>query len=186
MIWSAALDPAILSVAVMPGDGAWKDRIVLGDVAPWLTIVADGAGQEHVLLSDGWHHIRLDVEEGCLSGREAVCLRYRLEGVGSAEAMLLPLRRFLAFCRQRRFVPGLFPLDPGIERGLAMLRVHDALKDGASQREIGAALFGEKRIAAEWGGVSDSLRSRVRRLVRDARGMARGGYRQLLRRGGAA
>ena len=183
MIWSAAFDPAILSVAVVPGLGPAGDRIVLSELAPWLTIVTDSAEREHVLLSDGWHHIRLDVEDGCLMGQEAVCLRYRLEGVSSAQAMLLPLRRFLAFCGQRRFVPGLFPGDPGIERGIAMLRVHDALVDGASQREIGAALFGEERVAGEWGGASDSLRSRVRRLARDARTIACGGYRQLLRRG---
>lgn len=63
-----------------------------------------------------------------------------------------------------------------------MLRVHDAIGRGASQREIGAALFGEERVARDWVGESDSLRSRVRRLVGEAHAMARGGYRQLMRR----
>jgi len=63
-----------------------------------------------------------------------------------------------------------------------MLRVHDALQEGASQREIGATLFGDERVAHDWIGESDSLRSRVRRLVREANAMARGGYRQLMRR----
>ena len=51
----------------------------------------------------------------------------------------------------------------------------------ASQREIGAVLFGEDRVLLDWGDRSESLRSHVRRLVRDARAMARGGYRQLMR-----
>ena len=38
------------------------------------------------------------------------------------------------------------------------------------------------RVLRDCDGASDSLRSRVRRLVREARATARGGYRQLLRR----
>ncbi len=63
-----------------------------------------------------------------------------------------------------------------------MLRVHDAVVDGASHREIASVLFGETRVAADWNGRSDSLRSCVRRLVRGARSMASGEYRSLLRK----
>jgi len=96
--------------------------------------------------------------------------------------ILLPLRRFLDLCRHRRFARSLFPREARIDRGIEMLRVHDAIGQGASQREIGAALFGDERVARDWVGESDSLRSRVRRLVREAHAMARGGYRQLMRR----
>lgn len=181
VIWSAAWDPATLTVAVAPGHGLVRDRIELGELAPWLTIVAGSAGSEHVLLSDGWHHVRLDVAEGQLKGRDAVWLQYRIDGLTTAGEQILPLRRFLALCRLRRFPSALFPRDPRIARGIDMLRVHDALDEGAIQREIAAALFGEQRVADEWGGASDSLRSRVRRLAGDARAMARGGYRFLLR-----
>ncbi|WP_425424013.1 DNA -binding domain-containing protein [Sphingomonas sanxanigenens] len=118
-----------------------------------------------------------------MEGQEAVLLQYRLHGLASAEARLLPLRRFLNLCRHRRFARSLFPRDPRIDRGIAMLRVHDATGQGASQREIAAILFGDQRVARDWVGESDSLRSRVRRLVREAGAMARGGYRQLMRRG---
>ncbi|WP_158266335.1 DNA -binding domain-containing protein [Allosphingosinicella deserti] len=134
------------------------------------------------MLSDGWHHIRLDVDKGRLTGNEAVMLRYEMRGMVSAQARLLPLRRFLHVARYRRFARSLFPPDARIGRLIDMLRVHDALKAGASQREIGEALFGAGRIASDWNGGSDSLRSRVRRLVREARAMARGGYRDLMRR----
>lgn len=167
----------------MPSDPADPDSIRTERLAPWLALATDSEGREHAVLSDGWHHIRLDVEEGRLAGQEAVLLRYRLHGLVSAESRLLPLRRLIDLCRHRRFARSLFPRDPRIARGIELLRVHDALEDGASQREIGIALFGDERIGRDWGGTSDSLRSRVRRLVREARSMARGGYRQLMRRG---
>ncbi len=66
-------------------------------------------------------------------------------------------------------------------RWLMVLRVHDALMDGASQREIGKALYGETLSERGWDGQSDSIRSRVRRLAGEARAMAQGAYRHLLR-----
>ncbi|MGC6331151.1 DUF2285 domain-containing protein [Rhizorhabdus sp. FW153] len=134
-----------------------------------------------MLLSDGWHHIRLDIEQGRLTGEKAVLLRYRLHGLATVEARLLPLRRLVDLCRHGRFTRSLFPPDPRITRAIIMLRVHDALQEGASQREIGIGLFGAARVAEDWAGRSDSLRSRIRRLVREAREMACGGYRQLMR-----
>lgn len=167
-------------MAAVPALERGEDALLLSDIEPWLTIATDHRGVEHVLLSDGWHHIRLDIEEGRLSGHHAVRLEYRLAGLASADAMLCPLRRFLGLCRQRRFVPALFPTDPRVARGLEALRISDALEHGASQRDIAVALVGEERVEREWAGVSDALRSRVRRLIRHAREMAGGGYRSLL------
>jgi len=170
-------------VIAVPSDPDDPDSIVTDRLAPWLAIATDADGHEHAVLSDGWHRIRIDVEEGSIARAEAVLLHYRLLGVASAEPKILPLRRFLELCRRGRFARSLFPRDPRVERWLTALRVHDALAAGASQREIGAALFGEERILLDWRGRTDSLRSRVRRLVRDAEAMARGGYRGLMNRG---
>lgn len=134
------------------------------------------------MLSDGWHRIRIDIEQGSIACGEAVLLHYLLYGIASAGPKILSFRRFFELCRSGRFARSLFPRDPRIERGLMVLRVHDARAAGASHREIGAALFGEEQISLDWGERTDSLRSRVRRLVRDAQAMARGGYRQLLQR----
>lgn len=183
IIWHADLDPGTLRVIAVPSDPANPDSIRTDRLAPWLALATDSHGREHAVLSDGWHRIRIDVDEGSIAREEAVLLHYRLLGVTSAEPKILPLRRFLELCRRGRFARSLFPRDPRIERWLTVLRVHDALAAGASQREIGAALFGEERIVLDWSDSSDSLRSRVRRLVRDARTMACGGYRHLLTRG---
>ncbi len=182
IIWHADLDPGTLRVAAVPSDPRDPDSVRIERLTPWLTIAVDGEGREHAVLSDGWHRIRIDIEQGSMADGEAVLLHYRLRGVASAKSKVLPLRRFLELCRSGRFARSLFPRDPRVERWLTVLRVHDALAAGASHREIGAALFGEKHVSLDWSERADSLRSRVRRLVRDAQAMAQGGYRHLLRR----
>ena len=182
ILWHAALDPGTLEISVQPASPDDPDCLVIEHIAPWLTCVEGSNGSEHAVLSDGWRHIRIDVSGGRLSGQKAVHLHYRLHGMTSARSRMLPLRRFLGLCQHRRFGLSLFPRDPQTHRWLEMLRVHDAVQDGASHREIASALFGESRVDTDWNGRSDSLRSRVRRLVRDARAMAAGGYRSLLRR----
>ncbi|WP_233503687.1 DNA -binding domain-containing protein [Sphingomonas psychrotolerans] len=75
----------------------------------------------------------------------------------------------------------LYPPDRRVDRWILALRVHDALVAGASQREIARVLFGDLPANGEGDRRSDSLRSRVRRLVADARLLAGGGYRALMR-----
>ena len=116
---------------------------------------------------------------GSLAGGP-VLLHYHLSGINGLEPKILPLRRFLQLARRGRFAESLFQRDRAIDRWLLLLRVRDALADGATQREIAGALFGDARVSRDWSGDSDSLRSRTRRLVGGARAMARGGYRRLL------
>lgn len=181
IIWRAELDPGALRVVAVPADATSPGRIHPDQLAPWLTLAVDADGLEHAVLSDGWRHIRLDLEAGSL-GSGPVVLHYHLQGLRSAETRVLPLRRFLHLCRHHRFAASLFPADARVARGLALLRVHDALQTGASHREIADALFGEERVARDWSHRSDSLRSRIRRLAAEARGLAHGGYRSLMRR----
>lgn len=181
IIWSAALDPDILRVEALPApDSAGEDALDPAALHAWMTIVGDRSGREHVVLSDGWRHIRLDVDSGSLRTGNPVVLRYRIEGQASARAVMLPLQRFLHLCRHRTFARSLFLPDLRMPRWIALLRVHDAIAAGASQREIAEVLFG-KAAAKDWRGASESWRYRMRRLVGDARRMAAGGYRALLR-----
>ena len=179
IIWHADLDPGTLHVVALPCAPDHPDGIARDRLTPWLAVETDREGREHAVLSDGWHRIRLDIDEGSIAA-DAVLLRYQLAGTVSAEPKILPLRRLIDLCRRGRFARSLFPDDPRIARWVTMLQVHDALAAGATQREIGVALFGEARIAQDWNAANDSLRSRVRRLVRGTQTMARGGYRRLL------
>lgn len=166
----------------LPGCPNDPDSIAPRQLAQWLTIATDPDGIEHVVLSDGWRHIRLDIEAGSLAGPDPVVLHYRLYGIPAAETKILPLRRFLHLCRNRRFSASLFPTDRLIDRGLLLLRVHDALRAGAGHRDIAAALYGTERVERDWREPSESLRSRVRRLISEAVASANGGYRSLMRR----
>lgn len=109
-------------------------------------MMSDAEGGEHAVLSDGWHHIRLDVEAGTLSAGPVI-LRYGLEGSMSARPKLLPLRRLVDFSLHRRFARALYPVDPRVARWLMTLQVLDGLAARASQREIGEALYGAERVS---------------------------------------
>jgi hypothetical protein len=180
IIWHADLDPGTLSAVARRTDPDDPDGVSPDRLARWLTIARDEQGAEHAVLSDGWHHIRIDLEAGTLSGGPVV-LDYRLWGMRHVRAKILPLRRFVHLCTEGRFSRTLFPADPAVARLITALRVHDALSAGATQREVAEILVGVEQARFDWNGASDSLRSRVRRLVKEARRLAAGGYRSLLR-----
>lgn len=182
IIWHADFDPGALRVVASPADPGDPDAVDPRLLVPWLTVAMGHDAREHAVLSDGWHHIRLDVERGTLATAIPTILHYRLQGIDTAQRALLPLRGMIYLCRYRRFPVALFPPEPTTVRAQLLLKVHDALAEGASQKEIARALVGPARADGEWNGRSDALRSRVRRLVKDVRRMAQGEYRNLLRR----
>lgn len=179
IIWHADFDPGALRVRALPIGASHPDAIDAAALAPWLSAVTDSHG-EHAVLSDGWHHIRLDIAQGTLAPGCPVLLHYQLQGFMALQPKILPLRRLIDLHRYRRFSRSLYPTDPRISRMLQALRVHDALMAGASQREIARALFGASALPAWSSARGDSLRSRVRRLVAQARRLAGGGYRALM------
>jgi hypothetical protein len=62
-----------------------------------------------------------------------------------------------------------------------MLRAADALAAGAGQREIAQLLLSEEAGEPRWRTRAPSLRSQAQRLVRAARRMESGSYRELLK-----
>ncbi|MFA7584730.1 MAG: DUF2285 domain-containing protein [Novosphingobium sp.] len=182
IIWRADVDPGILRIIAVPAALAEPGSFRLDRIARWLTVVEGKGGKEHAVLSDGWRHIRLDVAVGSLREAPTVHLRFCGSDWTKAETGLLPMQRLFALYRHGRFAASLFPADPRIGRWVELLRVHDAITAGASHREIAIVLFGAERVKSDWREAGESLRSRVRRLVYDARHMALGGYRRLLRR----
>jgi hypothetical protein len=51
---------------------------------------------------------------------------------------------------------------------------------GKTYRQIATTIFGEKRVTEEWGGASQFLKDRTRRLVAKGHELMTGGYRDLL------
>ncbi|WP_334185951.1 DNA -binding domain-containing protein [Novosphingobium sp.] len=179
IIWSVDVDPGTIELEALPAAAGDRDAIDPAAFASWLSIVAAQDGREHIVIGDGFRRIRLDVIAGSLA-KGPVYPRYRLGGIGSLRSRVLPLRRLLALCKHRRFVVSLFPEDPKMGRLVDMLRVHDGIVCGASLSDLVSTLYGRKSDVSDARGY-DSMRSRARRLVREARALAAGGYRQLMR-----
>ena len=144
------------------------------------TVLRCPDGHEHLLLSDGVHHLQMEVTAGSLLDGP-VRFRYELSGFRHIEAKTLTLRRLLLLRRLGRFPLGLFPPERRARRWAMALQAYDGVRAGASHRDIAAALFGEKVVQEDWSGRSHYLRLRVQRLIRTADKLVKGGYRDLLR-----
>ena len=170
----------MLPAEVLPvrrGDGDAFDLHRFDSLA---TVLRSPDGHEHLFLSDGAHHLQIEVTAGTLLDGP-VRFHYELSGFKHIEAKTLTLRRLILLRRLGRFPRGLYPPERRARRWAMALRAHDAAGAGATHREIAAALFGEKVVKEDWCSRSDYLRLRVQRLVRTADKLVNGGYRDLLR-----
>jgi len=177
-LWCRSSHPYVLSCrrtkAGLPGD-----LFNPGAVSRLARLVTCN-GADHLLLSDGYRSVRLDAPAGTFaSGR--VALAYDIAGLASAAPPLLTLRRFVALGVHSDFAASLHPQERRARRWILELRAFDALQAGASQRDIARYLIGAAAGAPRWRTTDPSLRSAAQRLVRAARRMAAGGYRDLLR-----
>jgi hypothetical protein len=163
------------AVRAVPGAEAFE----LHDQTVPVTLVVEPGGREELLLGRGAWSIRLSIRSGTL--REGpVRLAYALDGFGALDAPLLTLRRLLALQRDHRFPVALFPRRSGGRRWVRLVAALDALAIDPRQRAVATALYGAPVVNADWVGRSDFLRSRVRRLIRQARQLAGGGYIDML------
>jgi hypothetical protein len=179
LLWHARLDPAVLVVEASPALSNDPEAFDLAGSEVFAVVAKGSSDIEHVALSDGFRRIRIDVVSGTLL-EGPVVMTHILTGLTGVSPKLLALRRLIALTRTRRFGASLFPVASQTARLVAALQVFDGLSAGASQRDIGVTLYGQQRVAAEWNGASDSMRSRVRRLVTLTYSLAAGGWQRLL------
>jgi len=175
-VWTANVDPFVLAAAasMSPSSNDLFDAARAGSLA---TCHLDGAG-EHWLFSDGWCQVRLDIVEGSLrSGPRR--LDYSLGGLAGALPAALTLRRLAALARTGRLIPSLFPPERRARRWALVLRAHDAIVAGATQREIALHLLGLEPLP-RWRIEAPSYRRRVQRLVEAARSVASADSRRWL------
>lgn len=175
-LWRSLEHPYVLRVD--PGGSGAADVFDFKSRQRFARVVQDKAG-DHLLLSDGFRTIRLDAPTGTLTSGP-VALRYSIDGVAAAERPLLTLRRFLALARTGRFSRSLHRRETRSGRWILLLRTWDALASGADQRGIAEQLLSHSVSEAGWRIREPSVRSQVQRLVRSARRLASGGYRELL------
>ena len=177
-VWRQEFFPYVVE-ATAAEEGADDDRLDLRRLKLLVTLVAGPNGTEHLLLSDGFRSVRVDIVSGTLRTGPAR-LRYQLEGLRSLDKQLLTLQQLLALARTGQFSSMLHPRDRRARRWIMLLRTQDALAAGASQREIAVELLGKSAADGRWRVDAPTLRSQAQRLVRGARGLANGGWRMLL------
>src|SRR3954470_11516919 len=100
-LWRRDVFHYVLEIEALPG-GSSEDLFELDRLASLATLSREDTGEEHVLLSDGFHNIRIDVLEGSLA-RGPAMLRYRLAGLAGIAEPLIVLRRLLALWQTGRF-----------------------------------------------------------------------------------
>lgn len=180
MLWDPGFDASVLRVEARLATTAQLNGFDVSRCAARAVVVKEGSSGEQCLLFAGRHHVRLHVIAGTLlEGR--VMLRFEIDWRLPPEPAISTLRRFLHLCRSGEMSAGRPVPDRTVQRIIFALRVHDALAQGASIRDIGILLFGRARIEAEWRDPGESLKSQCRRLIASARAMADGGYKDLLR-----
>ena len=177
-IWRREAYPAVLTAQAGQGGGA-DEQFEIKRLRRLAGEVLRVGRVQHVLLSDGLHSIRLDIT-GAPLDRGPVWLGYRLHGIAGAERPLSTLQRLLSLYRTGRFTRLLHPPERRASRWVLMLRTHDALEAGASQREIAADLLGAQVSQPNWRHEVLAARSQAQRLGRAARALAAGDYRHFL------
>jgi hypothetical protein len=133
---------------------------------------------QHLLLSDGFRGIRLDVRGAALAAGPAR-LSFEIGGIEGLDRPLLVLRRLRCLLGKGRFCSSLHPQFRQAQRQVKLLRTFDALQAGASHADIASILAG-KLERRRWRIHSPSLRSQAQRLARTARRLADGGFWNLL------
>lgn len=177
-IWRREVYPSVLSARAADA-GEAEERFDLSRLRIVATLVRNRSGMEHVLLSDRGRTLRLDIVSGTICNGP-VLLRFELAGLRSVDRPLLTLRQLVALWGAGRFSRALHPLEVRAARWILLLRTHDALATGADQREIASCLLDAEAAGPRWRVQAPALRSRVQRLVREARRMAARGYLSLL------
>jgi len=178
LFWRADWDSSVVAVDAVPSSSGDADSFDIGRFADRVTLLRHPDGHESVLFSDGARHLQFEIVSGTVMAGP-VRLHYRLSGFYSIEIQTLSIRRLAQFCRLGRFPLTLCPPERRAQRWIEMLRAWDGVQAGAKQRDIAAALYGDRAAQSLW---DDGYRTRVQRLIRAAEGMVGGGYLDLLRR----
>lgn len=162
-LWRVDVDPFVLTTTARscPDGCSNFEPVRFGEPA---TVIDDDAG-ERWLFGSAARGLRLDVRAGTLrNGPVKLTVHVSRFHMPS----LIALGRLIALARNGGWRRGHFPAERRAKRWALVLRVHDALEDGARQRDIADCLFGTSGIA-RWRIEAAPVRRRTQRLVEAAR-----------------
>jgi hypothetical protein len=169
-IWSSSICGDVLRAHVSDPFAPYRDRVDLRLLSRFVTVAIGADEVEHLLLSDGRHSLRIDVEVGTLIGCPA-SLTYLLHGISGLKGPIGSLERLA-----KLITTGCFSTQPASSidrrrRWLQELRVADAIAEGCDQQTIARVLFNDAIAPSRWRIENGSYRRRVQRLVLSARSL---------------
>lgn len=173
-MWQAAWDRQVLQADAVACAAHHADSLLIEQLGDLATVVRIGT-IEHLLLTDGWRRVRVDICSGTLHAGP-VLLRWRLAGIRSTAPRTRALRRFRSVIATGRFPNRYWERDPRTHRWTLALRAHDALRAGASQRDIAEALIAREPLEPGWRAKTPSVRLRAQRLAVLARALRGRGF----------
>lgn len=178
VFWSPEASSSVLRVHAVPVSGQGDAHAFDGSGLRCRMVLLDSSGAEqHVLFCDGARRLQIAVAGANVRGG-ACLLASAVIARRLLESRFQLLRRLSDLAETGHLAPRLYPSDPRCQRLCRILQMLDGEIDGASQRDIAIALFGDRRAYADW---SDTLRDRIRRALRRARWLMNRGYFVLLR-----
>ncbi|UVO50158.1 DUF2285 domain-containing protein [Sphingomonas sp. SUN019] len=159
MVWTAAIDPGVLSVTARP-----RPRASFDLTRHRFDVVVDNDGTEHVAIHLPGGLLRLDVIAGTVLHGPAD-LRAHVELAACTPRQLASLDRLLRLGGMRD--PGRRPPPPDrrLPRLIEALRIADALAQGASLAGIAGGLSADGHRSGDWPGDGEHHKSAIRRRV---------------------
>jgi hypothetical protein len=169
-MWSAAVDPRVLSARVAAVAGG---RARLFDMSSSDIVRLQGPQGDHLLIDCGGQAVRLDIIDGTTT-TGPVSLHFDLVDDDRLDIQIATIRMFAC--------PSTVPNRRArLADRLLALHALDAHGAGASLREIAEILL----APGEWPGDGEHRKSRVRRLLATGHALVRDGPRAILAIDGA-
>lgn len=178
LIWGETIDPGIVLVRAV----RTRSGVDFADADVRIDQVRGKGGILHIAIVKDARRIRFDLV-GHTIDAGPVRLLIDCPGLGAMRRASQLLGALEYLMRIGAFPASLTRMEPRTMRQVQLLRVHDARCAGVSARDIATILFGPEAVHGGWAGNSDYMKSRMRRLIKDAALMSGGRWRSLIASG---
>ena len=181
VFWSPQKVPYILNCTLVEHlHTANDDDMILADLSLRLVCVQTEDGCSHLILEDGCCSLQLRFEEK-LDFNTFFDFEIHIPAYTNMQEKIYSASCLDQFLRNQKCDIFKKVSSNKAKRLIQTLYAYDLSQLGLSHREIATYLFGETAILDGWDGVSDNLRSRTRRLIRQGHQLVKAGYSTFLK-----
>lgn len=159
---------------------AYTDDVILADLSLRLVCVETEDGHSHLILEDGGCSLQLKFDTK-LDLNTFFDFEIHISAFTNMNEKIYSASCLDQFLRTQKCTIFQKIAANRTKRLIEILFAYDLSQSGLSQREIAIRLFGEDAILDGWDGMSDSIRSKVRRLIRNGDQLVKAGYRTFLK-----